>query len=115
MKDETYILVTSEIKELAKERWKTTDDIVLDTLSPLSLVDVFNKYDYEMYYGSSAEDCVIYTLLELARSMFDVYLPDEEPDPDEHNDTTVDVWWAIQDIAESVQKIINVEYLKYRR
>lgn len=115
MKDETYTIVVSDIKKLAKQAWTDKDDIIRGSISTLDLVDIFKKYDYEMYYGSSAEDCIKYSLREVARSMFDVFLPDEEPDPDKHNEDTVDVWWAIYDTAEAVQKIIDIEYLKYRR
>lgn len=102
---------------------------VYELVSALSATDVFNifkKLNYKMYYGSAMDLSTIFAIADWINIHADK-MRDDLPYPfptDEgalqrfDNDTDneiIDMYYCIEDFANSVQDICNIEFQEYRR
>lgn len=101
---------------------------LISSLSPVDVFSIFKKHDYAMWYGSDMHDVTkgaIAAWIDKNNSRFRDILPDDFPyDEDdvkriireeEWEDDLWDMYFAVDEFAESVQDICDMEFEEYRR
>lgn len=100
---------------------------LISYLSPIEVFNIFKKHDYAMWYGNDMYEVTkgaISAWIDENTSRFRDVLPDDFPfDEDEvkmlilenWDDDLWDMYFTMDEFAESVQDICNTEFEKYRR